>query len=84
MVIVDVLLNRLLLLLAQTDVADLATSFADRQNQNRMALAAVTFGATGLVANGALEQRATKQLGSGKIGSQFIATSKDVFLFHLI
>jgi hypothetical protein len=48
-VIPDPLLYELLLLRAKTNVSDLATGFAHRQNQNGMAFAASALGAPGFM-----------------------------------
>ena len=84
MVVLDPVFHHRFLLRAKADVPDLAPWFADRQNQHRMALATFAFRTPGFVANRALQQRSTQQLGSGEVGGQFVASSDDVPMFHYI
>ncbi len=78
MVIGEPLLDQWLLLRAEADMADLAAGFADGEDEDGMALAAVAFGATGLMTNSALEQGTAQQFGSGEVRSQLVATTDDV------
>jgi len=84
MVILDPLLHDLLLLGAKTNVPDLATGFAHRQNQNRVAFSPIALGTSGFMTDCALQQRAAQQLAGGKVFSQFVAPSHGVLMFHYL
>jgi len=82
MVVGDPPFNHWLLFGTKTDLSDFAARFADGQDQHRVALATFALRTSRFVADCALQQRATEQLGGWKVGGQFVATAYDVPVFH--
>jgi hypothetical protein len=71
------------LFLTEADLACASPRIADRENGYGMTLAAVAYGAAGAVADDAVEQGATEDVGGvGEARDQQIASSGEHFLFH--
>ena len=84
LVIAQPLLDEGLLFFGEADLLVAAAGIADGQHPDEMALAASTDGAAGAMADAAVEQRATKDLGSGGEGdSELGAGFEHCLLLHL-
>jgi hypothetical protein len=68
----------------ETDLLILSTWITDREHQYRVPFAALTFGATVLMSDGALQKGPPKNFGGGgQIRCQPIPLAEDLFVFHL-
>ena len=66
-----------------TELLGDATGITDGEHPDRVSITAFTFGATLLVANGAMEQRTAQDLRDGReVRSQAQATLESLLLFH--
>jgi len=71
------------LLLREADVANDTAGIADGEHGDGMALAASAFGATGAMADGAVEEGAAKNVaGAGEISEEAVALAGELLLIH--
>lgn len=69
--------------MGKADLTDDAAGVANGENRNGVAFAPSTFGAAGAMADGALKQRAAKDIaGLGEAGKEAVALFFDALLIH--
>lgn len=84
MVVAQPLLDDRLLFGTQAELPGATARITDCQHPHRVALSSGTDGTTGAMADEAVEQRSTDDLGSEREGGgDFGASAKDGFLIHL-
>jgi len=68
---------------SNTELFGDAARIADGEDTSGMAFAAIAFGTTGLMVNGATKERAAEDLGDRReAGSEFAAESQRLLTFH--